>query len=193
MAQRRAVDTREKIVRAAAGEFTRSGYEGTALTRVAARAEVTLGAVSFHFPTKQLLAQEVYREGTRRTLDAVEGGAREPEEPLQELADLTRRLAALFIDDDLALACSRLSRDDMSGSFAWAGLWRPQVTRLADQACGKRGTAAGCSSEVLSFLVHCLLTGAEMWALHAGPERHAVMGRLFAAWQQAMPGGRMGD
>ncbi|MGW2277636.1 TetR family transcriptional regulator [Streptomyces sp. NPDC001770] len=193
MAQRRAVATRGKIVRAAAGEFMRSGYEGTTLARVAARAEVTLGAVSFHFPTKQALAQEVYRAGAERVFDAVAGGAHEPEEPLQELADLTRRLAVLFIDDDLALACSRLSRDDVSGAFAWADLWHPQVNRLADQACGKLGAVAGCSSDVLCFLVHCLLTGAEMWALHAGPERHTVMGRLFAAWQQAMPGGRMGD
>ncbi|SFL96007.1 TetR/AcrR family transcriptional regulator [Streptomyces pini] len=184
--------TRERVLQAAAGEIVRSGYHGTALVRVAARAHVTLGAVSFHFPTKQALVQEVYLDGVKRTSEAVEAEVGEDTEPLQGLANLTLRLASLLIDDDLTvLACSRLSRDDPTGHFAWRDTWRGHVARLADRACSSPGSTVNCSRKTLGFLVHCLLAGTEVWAVHADAERHAALSHLAAAWQQAMPGGRM--
>lgn len=185
--------TRERILRAAASEIVQSGYRGTTLVRVAARAQVTLGAVSFHFPTKQALVQEVYLDGVKRTSEAVEAEVGEATEPLQGLASLTLRLASLLIHDDdlMVLACSRLSRDDLTGRFAWRDAWHSHVARLADRACGGPGSAAGCSRETLDFLVHCLLAGVEVYAVRAGAERRTALSRLAAAWRQAMPGGHM--
>jgi AcrR family transcriptional regulator len=192
VSQRRAVCTRERVLRAAANEIVRSGYHGTTLAHVAERAHVTPGAVSFHFPTKQALVQEVYRDGMRRMSESIEDDGDECADPLQGLADLTLHVASLLIhEDDLALACSRLSRDDLTGCFDWPDTWRTQVARLADRACGTSVAAAGCSSETLRFLVHCLLRGVEIWAMHPGWERPTVLRHLAAAWQQAMPGGRM--
>ncbi len=193
MTQSRAVRTRERVLLAAASEIVQSGHHGTALARVAARAHVTPGAVSFHFPTKQALVQEVYRGGIKRTAEVVEAETAEATEPLQLLADLTLRLASLLVDDNdpTVLACSRLSRDDPTGHFAWRDAWHGQVAGLAARACGNSGSIRGCSSETLDFLVHCLLVGVEMWAVQAGAERRAALSRLAEAWRQAMPGGRM--
>lgn len=185
--------TRERVLRAAASELVQSGYRGTTLARVAARAHVTMGAVSFHFPTKQALVQEVYRDGMKRTSEAVEAEAGAAAEPLQGLADLTLRLASLLVngDDLTVLACSRLSRDDLTGHFAWHDTWRSHVAALANRACGSPSATVDCSSETLDFLVYCLLVGVEVWAVHAGAERRMALSHLAAAWRQAMPGGHM--
>ncbi|MDB1090277.1 TetR/AcrR family transcriptional regulator [Streptomyces sp. ACA25] len=185
--------TRERILRAAAGEIVRSGYHGTTLAQVAARAHVTMGAVTFHFATKQALVEEVFQDGMKRTCEAVEAEVVEGAEPLQNLADLTQRLASLLVDDEdlTVLACSRLSRDDLTGHFAWREAWSGQVARLAVRGCESPLTPVRCSSETLGFLVHCLLEGFEMWTFHAGADHRTALSRLGAAWQQAMPGGRM--
>ncbi|MBF9072799.1 TetR/AcrR family transcriptional regulator [Streptacidiphilus fuscans] len=185
--------TRNRVLRAAASEIVQSGYHGTTLARVAARADVTLGAVSFHFPTKQALIQEVYRDGVKRTSVAVASQAGDDAEPLQRLADLTLRLASLLLNDDdpTVLACSRLSRDDPTGHFAWRDTWCGQVAGLANRACDAPTALGACSSETIGFLVRCLLMGVEAWAVHAGADHHAALRQLAAAWRQAMPGGHM--
>lgn len=54
--QDRAYATREAILRAAALEFDRLGYDRTSLTAVLARAGLTKGAFYFHFASKEAVA-----------------------------------------------------------------------------------------------------------------------------------------
>ncbi|HUQ57438.1 ScbR family autoregulator-binding transcription factor [Lentzea sp.] len=54
--QDRAHATREAILRAAAEEFDRLGYERTSLTAVLTRAGLTKGAFYFHFASKEAVA-----------------------------------------------------------------------------------------------------------------------------------------
>ncbi|MEU8792974.1 TetR/AcrR family transcriptional regulator [Streptomyces sp. NPDC048643] len=57
--QERAVRTREALIEAAAHLFDRDGYEVTSLAAVTAKAQVSAGALYFHFATKADLANAV--------------------------------------------------------------------------------------------------------------------------------------
>lgn len=61
--QQRAERTRRRIVAAAAEEFAETGYPSATLHRIARGAGVTMGALTFHFPTKAALAQAVRQAG----------------------------------------------------------------------------------------------------------------------------------
>ncbi|MGV9266406.1 TetR family transcriptional regulator [Kitasatospora sp. NPDC003701] len=71
MKQERAQHTRRALLRAAAGEFDRHGYAGTSLSRVSRAAGVTMGALTFHFPTKASLADAVRADAVELTRAAV--------------------------------------------------------------------------------------------------------------------------
>jgi AcrR family transcriptional regulator len=57
--QERAVRTRRAVLVAAAAVFAEVGYEAATIAEILARAGVTKGALYFHFPSKEELAQAV--------------------------------------------------------------------------------------------------------------------------------------
>jgi AcrR family transcriptional regulator len=87
--QERAIRTREKIVVAAAAVFDEVGYEAATISQILKKAEVTKGALYFHFASKEELAQEVLA----KQVSAV---------PAVQAQDLTLQAA---IDEALMLAC----------------------------------------------------------------------------------------
>ncbi|MFJ9139391.1 TetR family transcriptional regulator [Streptomyces sp. NPDC102256] len=64
--QERAVRTREALIEAAADLFDRDGQEVTSLAAVTAKAQVSAGALYFHFATKADLADAVTRTALSR-------------------------------------------------------------------------------------------------------------------------------
>ncbi|MFF4557787.1 TetR family transcriptional regulator [Streptomyces sp. NPDC001422] len=64
--QERAVRTREALIEAAADLFDRDGQEVTSLAAVTAKAQVSAGALYFHFATKADLADAVTRAALAR-------------------------------------------------------------------------------------------------------------------------------
>ncbi|MGW6262308.1 TetR family transcriptional regulator [Streptomyces sp. NPDC055085] len=64
--QERAVRTREALIEAAADLFDRDGQEVTSLAAVTAKAQVSAGALYFHFATKADLADAVTRTALAR-------------------------------------------------------------------------------------------------------------------------------
>ncbi|MCW5253053.1 ScbR family autoregulator-binding transcription factor [Streptomyces sp. SHP 1-2] len=122
--QARAVQTRRTIVEAAASVFADHGYERSATSEILRRAGVTKGAMYFHFPSKESLAQAIMDEQT-----AVVGVANSS--PLQSLIDMTHRFAHALRNDPIARAGTRLSIEGVfvQGSHPW-GAWFDLTTRL---------------------------------------------------------------
>ena len=60
--QERAIRTRQVILEAAGAVFDEHGYAATTISMVLERAAVTKGALYFHFPSKESLAQAVLDE-----------------------------------------------------------------------------------------------------------------------------------
>ena len=55
------VDTRSRILDAAEVLFMEHGFDGTSMRMITGRAAVNLAAVNYHFGSKELLIQEVFR------------------------------------------------------------------------------------------------------------------------------------
>ncbi|MGW6903440.1 ScbR family autoregulator-binding transcription factor [Streptomyces sp. NPDC054940] len=116
--QERAIRTRRVILEAAGAVFDEHGYTATTISMVLERAEVTKGALYFHFPSKESLAQAVLDE--QLSLGAV------PPQPckLQELVDITFVFGQRLLDNSLLKGSVRLAVDqsappgvDHSGPF----------------------------------------------------------------------------
>ncbi|MFI6930942.1 ScbR family autoregulator-binding transcription factor [Streptomyces sp. NPDC050287] len=133
--QERAIRTRRAILEAAGAVFDEHGYASTTISMVLERADVTKGALYFHFPSKESLAQAVLDE-------QVPFGA-VPEQPckLQEIIDMTFVVAQRLRTDSLLRGSVRLTVDqatppgvDHSGPFLQ---WAERLTVLMEQARGQ--------------------------------------------------------
>ncbi|WP_306192424.1 MULTISPECIES: ScbR family autoregulator-binding transcription factor [unclassified Streptomyces] len=95
--------TRKAILEAAAEVFDERGFQAATIGEVLSRAGVTKGALYFHFPSKQALAQGVLDEQFRY-------GALTPRaSKLQEVVDMGLGLAYRMRHDPMVRASARLS------------------------------------------------------------------------------------
>ncbi|MEU8982622.1 ScbR family autoregulator-binding transcription factor [Streptomyces sp. NPDC048309] len=130
--QERAIRTRRAILEAAGAVFDEHGYASTTISMVLERAEVTKGALYFHFPSKEALAQAVLDE-------QVPSGAVPPQPcKLQEIIDITFVVAERLLDNALLRGSVRLTVDqcappgvDHTGPFR---LWAEHLMELMEQA-----------------------------------------------------------
>jgi AcrR family transcriptional regulator len=137
----RRAETRGRIVAATRELIARGGYGEATIAAVAARAEVAVGTVYRHFPSKEDLFAEVFREASQREVDAMGAALTAPGSAAARIA------AAIEIFAERAMRGRRL---------AWALLAEPidpgvEAERLAfrrayrDQlaAALREGIAAG--------------------------------------------------
>lgn len=61
MKQERSARTRAAILKAGAEVFAEAGFAGASVSGIARRAGLTLGALYFHFQSKEELAREIVR------------------------------------------------------------------------------------------------------------------------------------
>ncbi|MER5205562.1 TetR family transcriptional regulator [Streptomyces sp. NPDC002825] len=168
--QLRAVRTRQALVNAAATEFDRSGYAGAALNRVCRAAGITMGALTFHFSTKDELAAAVQAKGqtvTRAALAALPSG---PAPALHRAIDVTLELARLLEEEPAVRSAARLSRERPDGDLAWTTSWVTAVQDLFSQAYRDGQLHAAVRPEDLAMLSRFLILGAEYRA-RAASER----------------------
>lgn len=106
--QERAIRTRRTILDAAARVFARHGYPNVTIKDVADGAEMTKGAVYFHFANKEALAvavtEEFYRRLNELVSPALEGDHSSP----ATVVDVLLRTAHGFHDDTYIKAGARL-------------------------------------------------------------------------------------
>ena len=130
--QERAIRTRRAILEAAGAVFDEHGYTSTTISMVLERAEVTKGALYFHFPSKESLAQAVLDE------QVPFGTVPEQACKLQEIIDMTFVVAQRLLTDSLLRGSVRLTVDqatppgvDHSGPFRQ---WGERLAALMEQA-----------------------------------------------------------
>jgi AcrR family transcriptional regulator len=115
--QERAVRTKLAILNAAAAVFDERGYEAATIGEVLARAGVTKGALYFHFPSKQALAEGVLGQQFA-TVTVGRQASR-----LQEFVDTGLLVAYQMRRDPMVSAVARLSLEqDMRAQFGTAAL-----------------------------------------------------------------------
>lgn len=186
---RRADTTRLQILRAASHQFARKSYSQVSLDDILADAEVTKGAMYFHFRSKHALASEI-----------VEHGAREGRARLDEV--LARGLSGM---ETLIDAIYALAMDDVSDDAARAGFnllesigrseglqsrviraWVSDFTSIAVRAIREKDVVEGRDPEDVARLLVVLYLGIRQASDLDDPGR--LFNDLEKAWTLALPG-----
>jgi AcrR family transcriptional regulator len=77
-----ALSAKEQIIRAAAESLLESGYAGTSVRSIAARAGVAIGNLQYYFPTKSELLIEAWRHLTERSVDELRTSLNQMTDPI---------------------------------------------------------------------------------------------------------------
>ncbi|MEA5454825.1 ScbR family autoregulator-binding transcription factor [Sinomonas sp. JGH33] len=107
--QERAVITRNAIVRGAAEVFAEHSYAQAALSDIVARADVTKGALYFHFKSKEELASAVIDEQHKAVLEGAVIVAGMGRPALETLVLLSVDFCRQLLDDVIVRAGIRLT------------------------------------------------------------------------------------
>ena len=94
-------DTRQTIVIAAADLFRKQGYAATTMQQVAEVTGISKGNLTYHFPSKQALYEEVHRQVVDYLMERILNRSfAEAPDARQAVAEMTRRLRRWFLSDD---------------------------------------------------------------------------------------------
>lgn len=166
VSQERSARTRQRLVLAAASAIAERGYEGATLSRICATAQVSIGALTFHFATKRDLADAVRADARTLTHDRMRqavdgtGTAGTPGTALPSLVRLTVQLAHLLETEVVVRSAARLARDHPDDD-AWVGTWLPVVRRLLSQARRSGELRAGVDPQIMMALVRYFVIGTQ--------------------------------
>ncbi|MEV7522681.1 TetR/AcrR family transcriptional regulator [Streptomyces sp. NPDC091371] len=189
--QERAARTREALVRAAASAFDGAGYEATTLARIIQSTGLSMGALTFHFRSKDELADAVQARGECAVRAAAERAAAAGQPPLRSVVALTLEIARLLEGDAAVRAAARLARERADGSTAWSALWLPVMERLLARVT-EAELRPGTDREAVLALVAHLITGAEAdsrtRAAAPGDRRDGAEQQLARIWELVLPG-----
>ncbi|MFE3851982.1 ScbR family autoregulator-binding transcription factor [Streptomyces griseorubiginosus] len=182
--QERAIRTRRTIVEAAGAVFDEHGYAASTIAMVLERAEVTKGALYFHFPSKESLAQAVLDE--QLSLGAV------PPHPckLQEIVDMTFVFGQRLRTNSLLKGSVRLTVDqcappgvDHTGPFRQ---WGEHLTGMLQGAREQGELLPTVEPRETADLLVGAFAGVQLMsrALH---ERADLGHRISVMWAHMLP------
>ncbi len=182
--QNRAARTRWLIVETAAAVFDELGYDGASTTEILARCGLTRGALYFHFPSKEAIAQAVMA-ARADVLVPPERAVR-----LQAAIDLTLRFADRLQHDTVLRAAVRLTMGQSS-------FRRPETLPYRSAADVIRGLLreAQARGELLATtepgevaqLIVGSFTGIQLLS-QVYEERRDLTSRVTKMWKYLLPG-----
>ncbi|MDI3389868.1 ScbR family autoregulator-binding transcription factor [Streptomyces sp. B-S-A8] len=146
--QERAARTQSALIRSAAEQFERHGYEKASLNDISSGAGVSRGALHFHFDTKADVADAVENAAARALRDVVDSLPSGDTCALQNLTDLSHSLVKLLLWDVVVRAGFLLSCD--AGQRGRADLcrnWQTYVHGLVARAVDEKSLAPGVAPE----------------------------------------------
>ncbi|MFJ3229984.1 ScbR family autoregulator-binding transcription factor [Streptomyces sp. NPDC086787] len=125
--QERAVRTRAALIKAAAEEFDLAGFAGTSTTKIIKRAGSTMGALYFHFGSKEGVAKAVMAEQAADLPELVGRSG------LQHLVDLTLELARELRGNVLLRAGVRLAVEQGAFGIQDDTAYQLWITRFKEE------------------------------------------------------------
>lgn len=183
--QARAHATRQTILTAAAEAFERRGYDGTSIADILEAADITKGALYFHFESKEDLARSVIAEqGTWLN------GVRDPDcHPVQEIVQVSYRFAQALTTNALFRASIRLTIEHGSLQFDTAAsylVFIEQVRRNYERAEQMGDLQAHISPSDAAYLTVSTITGLQL-VTRAVTTHADLPGHLTSAWKILLP------
>ncbi|MFI8352289.1 ScbR family autoregulator-binding transcription factor [Streptomyces cyaneofuscatus] len=182
--QDRAVRTRAALIRAGAEVFGECGFAGASVTKIADRAGLTLGAVYFHFKSKEELARLIVAEQPKLVVPP------QPSQGLQHAVDVTLTWAYQLLDDPVLIAGARLVMDQdqfVPPEENSHQQWTQILLKDFQVAERRRELRAGADIQAIARLIVSTCTGAQMHAyMESG--RADLPHRVEEMWQVLLPG-----
>jgi TetR/AcrR family transcriptional regulator, repressor for uid operon len=188
--QQRAEDTRSAILNAAAEAFARNGYAASRLNEIVQSANVTQGALYFHFDSKAALASELVRIQHERSIAA--GATHLPTQGsgVAAMIRLSAELAMQMSTDAIVRAGLRLSTDDLEFVVDAAQTpyqeWIGTCRRYLASSSTPQELRQGIDAEAVSELIIAAFTGTQFLsaALSGGAD---LFHRLHTMWVTLLP------
>ncbi|GCD45123.1 TetR/AcrR family transcriptional regulator [Streptomyces paromomycinus] len=178
--QDRAERTRRTLLRAAADEMAEKGYAGASMSRISTAADVTIGGLTFHFPSKAALAEAVRESGCALTCGALSSLMTESRSPkaaargeLRRVVTFTRTLARLLGEEPAVRAAARLAWDFPDDGDTWYAMWLPSLGELVERA--RPDFTGWTTAEAVTATAVSVVTGAE-FAARTGVPRGVASG-----------------
>ncbi|GGN45138.1 ScbR family autoregulator-binding transcription factor [Streptomyces fuscichromogenes] len=182
--QERALRTRRLLLDAAAEAFADKGFPGVTILDIAELAEMTKGAVYFHFANKEAVALALADEFYERLAELVDSARQGSGSPLEAVRGILTRTATAFRDDKIIQAGARLQVEQ---AFIEAALPVPYVkftsvlTEVLTEAHEAGQLRPDCVPDALGRVLTSAFFGVQhiSWVLHDRkdlPERiHEVL------------------
>ncbi|AGT90773.1 TetR/AcrR family transcriptional regulator [Rhodococcus sp. WS1] len=134
--QERAKISRRQILQGAADRFEVTGYGSTSMNDIVSAAQMTKGAVYFHFSSKDELAQAVIEEQHQMSITAFTAVAATGAPALEQLVMVCHEMGRQLVADPIVRAGVRLtlelaSADGSQGPYV---VWIRELRKLAEAA-----------------------------------------------------------
>jgi len=185
----RADSTRQQILRAAARQFARLPYHQVGLDDVLAEAELTKGAMYFHFRSKHALALAIIEDQITRSHDAITDLLARKFSGLETLIDFSYQLAVRDISDDICRAALHLLESIARIDGLQAKLhreWTDTLAQTVQRAIGEGDVYEDCDPQDVGRLLVSIYMGLRQASNLDEPER--FLHDLGSTWALTLPG-----
>jgi TetR/AcrR family transcriptional regulator, transcriptional repressor for nem operon len=186
--ERRADTTRQRLIAAASHQFSHRSYSMVSLDDILVEAELTKGAMYFHFPSKQALASAIIDDLSEMSRAAVAELLARKMSGLESLVDFVYLRAVQEIQNEVARAGVRLldTLDDTTAlpNALWQS-WIEFVTTLIRQAVVEGDVVDHHDPEDIAKMLVALWVGTRRISDLDQPEQH--LDNLRNAWMLALP------
>ena len=187
--QARSEATRQKIIDSAVDLINEIGYPAAGLADIIERAEMTKGALYYHFDSKEALATAIIEAGWARVLGAFQTAGRPGSPALENVIHGVFTMADVVSHDRLAQAASRLLRTFGGFNPAAKDSYARLVAELTERvtaAASEGDVHAATDPAVIGRVIVGAMLGAEMLstALSDGGD---LVKQFGATWEVLLP------
>lgn len=188
--QDRAIQTRHRLLLAAAVEFDMNGFLGTRLVDIATRADVTRGSLYFHFESKSHVASALTEQQYARWTQYVSTRRAQGFDGVELLMLFAHDLVTGFRDDVASRAAMRLMTEaahvDVPLPMPFEG-WIADVRALLAEARALGQIDADADLDQAAWVVTAAIFGVQEMSEHL-EQRQRICDRLDALWLYLLPG-----
>jgi TetR/AcrR family transcriptional repressor of nem operon len=185
----KADSTRQQILQAAAHQFARQPYHQVGLDDVLAEAELTKGAMYFHFRSKHALALSIIDDQMTRSNQAISDLLARKFSGLETLIDFSYQLAVRDISEEISRAALHLLESIGRIDGLQTKMHKQWIDNLAvavQRAIGEGDVLEDCEPEDVGRLLASAYTGLRQTSELDEPER--FLRDFEKMWALALPG-----
>lgn len=183
--QARSEATRRRIIEAAVDLFNEIGYPATSLGDIIERAEMTKGALYYHFDSKEALATAIIEEGSANLFGAFEKVRGTSAPALERIIHGCFVVADLLGTDKMARSATQLLRGFGEFNEATAriyGGWLDEISSRVAEAIEEGDVRPQLDPVAVAETVVGAMTGAELVS-NATSSGTDVLERLGRIWE----------